>query len=437
MHAAAASAEEEEQPAPDAFWTACSTCRLMHQFHRRYVGHNLMCPSCKKSFLAVELSDNDSSEGEDDVDDDDGAFSRVRTRARASKIGKGGAKIERCSKSNRKMGNVREILKKAPRSTAGEDVEEDSDDELLGKLLPKRLRVEREMTLAEMQLEAKRKARQGKMKRKEAENGSKQDNDSGGRDAVKERNLKTYRRRSSEVRDTEVKRSRSEDLNIMAVKDSYFYDFQKDRMERGFKKGQVWAMYEDKDEMPRHYGLVENFVSVNPFEVEMSWLDLQCNGVEGLFPWDRYGLHTSCGRFKVARKSPVIMENIFSHVVDCDRVARELYWIYPKKGTVWALYKEPALENGGRKSMRPWHYDIVVMLSSYNDIFGVSMAYLEKLDGFRTVFRRKEIGCHAIRLLKRDELQLISHQIPAKKLSAEAPELLEDCWELDPAAIPI
>ncbi|KAK9274659.1 hypothetical protein L1049_021910 [Liquidambar formosana] len=39
----------------DTFWTACSTCRLLHQFERRYIGHNLMCPSCKKSFLAVEV----------------------------------------------------------------------------------------------------------------------------------------------------------------------------------------------------------------------------------------------------------------------------------------------------------------------------------------------------------------------------------------------
>lgn len=68
---------------------------------------------------------------------------------------------------------------------------------------------------------------------------------------------------------------------------------------------------------------------------------------------------------------------------------------------------------------------------------GLSMAYLEKVDGFWTIFRRREIGCHAVRWLEKDDVHLVSHQIPARKLTGdEAPDLLKDSWELDPASLP-
>ncbi|TKY70066.1 hypothetical protein E2542_SST06350 [Spatholobus suberectus] len=65
------------------------------------------------------------------------------------------------------------------------------------------------------------------------------------------------------------------------------------------------------------------------------------------------------------------------------------------------------------------------------------MAYLEKVDGYKTVFKRQEKGGGAIRFLGKDDMWLVSHQIPARKLLCdETPELLKDCWELDPASLP-
>ena len=171
----------------------------------------------------------------------------------------------------------------------------------------------------------------------------------------------------------------------------------------------------------------------------MSWLDFQSNGDEGLIIWEKMGFHISCGRFKVARKTSINSVNVFSHIVDCERAAREVYRIYPRKGSVWALYNDAAVDAEGRnlsaKDKRC--YDIVVFLTSFSEIHGLSMAYLEKVDGFKTVFKRREIGSHAIRCLEGDDVRLFSHQIPARKLSGnEAPELLKDCWELDPASLP-
>ncbi|WRX17557.1 protein of unknown function DUF3444 - like 1 [Theobroma cacao] len=233
--------------------------------------------------------------------------------------------------------------------------------------------------------------------------------------------------------------SKSGDMKIMAVEDSDFYDFDKDRLERNFKRGQVWAIYDDDDGMPRHYGLIEEVFTVNPFELKMSWLDFQNNGDDRLISWEKRGFHVSCGRFKAARKSSINSVNIFSHMVECERAAKELYRIYPKKGSVWALYNEAKSGAAGRNfSARDKHcYDIVVFLTTYSEIHGLSMAYLEKVDGFRTIFKRQEIGCQAIRWLEKDDIRLFSHQIPARKLSSDdVPDLLKDCWELDPTSLP-
>ncbi|XP_009759561.1 uncharacterized protein [Nicotiana sylvestris] len=227
-------------------------------------------------------------------------------------------------------------------------------------------------------------------------------------------------------------------LETMAVETFDLYNFDKDRVERSFKKGQVWAVYDD-DGMPRDYALIDDVISVHPFEVKLSRLEFQSNSDEALLHWGKMGFHISCGKFKVSRHALVKSLKKFSHVVDCERAARELYRIYPSKGSVWALYKESALGTGSKTLMveDKQSYDIVVSLSSYTDLHGVSIAYLEKVDGFRTIFKRREIGARAVKLLGKDELGLFSHRIPARKLSdEEASNISKNCWEVDPASLP-
>ncbi|OIT27143.1 PREDICTED: ABC transporter F family member 4-like [Nicotiana attenuata] len=234
------------------------------------------------------------------------------------------------------------------------------------------------------------------------------------------------------------KGSRQDDLETMAVETFDLHNFDKDRVERSFKKGQVWAVYDD-DGMPRDYALIDDVISVHPFEVKLSRLEFQSNSDEALLHWGKMGFHISCGKFKVSRHALVKSLKKFSHVVDCERAARELYRIYPSKGSIWALYKENAL-GAGRKTLMvedKQSYDIVVSLTSYTDLHGVSIAYLEKVDGFRTIFKRREIGAHAVKLLGKDELGLFSHRIPARKLSdEEASNISKNCWEVDPASLP-
>ncbi|XP_068468973.1 uncharacterized protein [Phaseolus vulgaris] len=425
----------------ETFWTACSTCRLLHQFQRKYMGHELVCPSCEKSFKAVETVQSDG--------DADGE-GRVRSRRlKLKEINKKKENIGVKGKVDNEVGDEKEgRLRKRMRSVG----------EVLERSKPgKRVKNGEEMmTLAEFQNEVRRKLQGKKLKEKEKEKeehiiektsnrrSMRRGLNSEGLEVGEVRPLKKSVRLAIEekrgglekkkgLRFEEHRDSDEGELGNMVVVDSDFYDFDKDRVEKSFKKGQVWAVYDDDDGMPRNYALIDGTLSVNPFEVKLSWLDVQISGDGRIVSREKMGFHIPCGRFKVARKTSVNSVNIFSHVVDCDRAARELYKIYPKKGSVWALHGEGSIDAEEGKRC----YDIVVCLTSYNEVNGLSMAYLEKVDGYKTVFRRQEKGSGAIRFLGKDDLWLVSHQIPARKLICdETPELLKDCWELDPASLP-
>ncbi|MBA0709633.1 hypothetical protein Golax_024657 [Gossypium laxum] len=522
----------------ETFWTACSRCRLLHKFEKMYLGHNLVCPSCKKSFLAVEVDGEDDGHGESTGEEDvlaskpgerlkrkmdgpkgvgleGGKGTGETTRSVGSRRQASGENLKEeesrdvgkevdggewgvgrlRSRGSRRMSTVGQILARSVGGKVGDDEMEESSKS-------KRVKVAEEtMTLAEMQLEMKQKANQGreKLNKKEKVKDAGEKEKESERDEPKQSSLsknekpkasekskdfeienqgpsqasvnlgimtRSTKKRSVDFEaktqengkknqnseltkqgtsrkrvnsDIEKRRSsKSRDMEIVAVEDLDFYDFYKDRSERNFKKGQVWAIYDD-DGMPRRYGLIEEVFSVNPFEVKMSWLDSQNNGDDKLISWEEMGFHVSCGRFKVARKSSINSVNIFSHMVECERAAKEFYRIYPRKGSVWVLYNEAKLGAAGRnRSARDKHcYDIVVLLTTYSEVHGLSMAYLEKVDGFKTVFKRQEIGCQAIRWLEKDDIRLFSHQIPARKLSGDdVPDLLKDCWELDPASVP-
>ncbi|CAI8588240.1 unnamed protein product [Vicia faba] len=425
------------------FWTACCTCRVLHQFERRYLGHKLVCPGCNRSFKAVEAVENDGSGEEEDNTLGEFMLKSIKRK----KNEKMGCEKGESFKNNRKMGSEKGFEKgesfKGNDEVSGEKgVSFKSNDEVgVTGRMRKRTRLveevlesseskkvdgieEETMTLAEFQSKVKTKRKVQKEKMKGLEIKSVEVKEKKNDDSVERKELRLEKHKDFI----------GEELEAMAVADSDFYDFDKDRVGRSFKKGQVWAVYDgDHDGMPRQYALIDETVSVNPFQVRISWLDLQNDGDEKIVSREKLGFHIPCGRFRVAKKTIINSVNVFSHVVDCDQAAREVYKIYPKKGSVWALYSEASLDGG--EGIRC--YEIVVLLTSYSEMNGMSMAFLEKVDRYKTLFKRQESGSHAVRFLGKDEFWLLSHQIPAQKFPGdEAPELLKDCWELDPASLP-
>ncbi|KAI3694330.1 hypothetical protein L1987_77294 [Smallanthus sonchifolius] len=488
MQTEAASGVESDGSAAalETFWTSCSSCSLLHQNERKYLGHNLMCPNCRKSFKAVEVDDGEKVHAS--AVDDGKSLTQRDTKRKMSSVGDimkrseqskkidglRNEEVDRCLRVvDNAVGRGSKVRKNGKLKENESTMDDDEDTMTLAEM--QRLvnddnddedQEEEKMTLADMQRSLNDDDdEEERMTLAEMQNllndGDDDDDDDDGDDDddemmtlaemqklvkinVNDGKLKVNKKDKAERSGSRISNSKNktngeeknQDPDIMTVEDSDFYDFDEGRVEKSFKKGQIWALYDDDDGMPRHYGLIDEVVSTHPFEVNMSWLDPQSNGDDMLINLERTGFHISCGRFKVSKQTSVTSLNVFSHIVNCERAAREVYRIYPKKGSVWALYNEH-VERGSRLVRDKRRYDIVVFLTSYSEVHGLSMAYLEKVNGFKTTFRRREIGCHAIKWLEKHEVQLFSHQIPARKLSGkEVPNLSGDCWELDPASLP-
>ena len=56
------------------------------------------------------------------------------------------------------------------------------------------------------------------------------------------------------------------------VHDSYFFEFDQNRIDNCFKEDQIWAIYDDSDGIPRYYALINKVVSLHPFEVQLRWM---------------------------------------------------------------------------------------------------------------------------------------------------------------------
>ncbi|CAH8300047.1 unnamed protein product [Eruca vesicaria subsp. sativa] len=353
------------------FSTVCLGCGFVREFDRKYLGESLMCGGCKKSFEAKEEEGGASS-------------SKIITysRKRKKRVGEDGESLRRVSETRVEEGGALD---------AGESLDE--EDEGM-------------MTLAEMQ---------SVLKRNKPKNGK--------REALKNK------------KSTKKKKTNHKELSeIVEDEDLELYDFDKERTPRSFKKGQVWAVYDGGDDnMPRSYCVVSEVVSLNPFKVWISWLDFDS---EKLISWVKNSSshhHVPCGRFRVSEKALIEHVKLFSHVVNCERVAREVYQIYPRKGSVWAVYSETNTSLQRRKSK---HYEIIVCLSMYSDAYGLSVAYLEKVND--NLFKRRDLGCNAVRWVEKEDVAaLLSHQIPAKRVQEEQSGAgVRECWVLDLASVP-
>ncbi|CAH9143916.1 unnamed protein product [Cuscuta epithymum] len=336
-----------------------------------------MCSNCNKSFKAVVASrrteDFMDSKSIDNEDEKINEISGTRTsgRIKARKMTSVGEILQRAKE--RSSGDLCESLNRSDGSNGGV-VEGKSSRAKISKGSEEE---EEEMTLAEMQMHVIKKKKQESKKRKDMQLCL------GGKES-------------------EIEEEGMEGRHV------------KGKRERSFKRGQVWAVYsDDGDGMPRRYALIDGVLSLNPFKLRMWWLELAKSGEK----------NGACGRYRVSSEHALVMSSeMFSHTVDCDRVGRQLYTVYPKKGTVWAILKDEDQEQ----------HEIVVCLSSYSEVYGLSLGYLEKVgdDGFGTVFKRRAIGVDAIRWVGKGEVDgLMSHQIVASKVSG-------DCWELDPSALP-
>ncbi|KAI4347436.1 hypothetical protein L6164_008249 [Bauhinia variegata] len=224
---------------------------------------------------------------------------------------------------------------------------------------------------------------------------------------------------------------------LIDVPDPDFYDFDKDRTERSFEKNQVWAAYDDNDGMPRYYAIIHGIGSLDPFKMRISWLNSKTNGELGPLNWVASGFTKTCGDFRIGRCEIIKSSNSFSHRIRWIKGTHGAIHIYPRKGDVWALYRNWSPDWSELTADEVMHkYDMVEVLEDYTEEHGVIVIPLVKVAGFKTVFHR-HLDPRQILAIAREEMFRFSHQVPSYLLTGEeARNAPKGCRELDPAAIP-
>ncbi|KAI3850955.1 hypothetical protein MKX03_036435 [Papaver bracteatum] len=224
----------------------------------------------------------------------------------------------------------------------------------------------------------------------------------------------------------------------ITVPDPDFHDFDRDRSEKCFGTNQVWAAYDDDDGMPRYYAIIHKVISVNPFKMRISWLNSKTNTELGPLNWTGSGFSKTCGDFRVGKHEFNSSLNSFSHKVRWTKGPRGVVIIFPKRGEVWAVYRNWSPDWNELTPDEVIHkYDMVEVLEDYTEDQGVVIVPLVKVAGFKTVFHR-HLNTREIRNIHREEMFRFSHQVPSCLLTgSEAPGAPKGCRELDPAATPV
>ncbi|KAF5732223.1 hypothetical protein HS088_TW18G00914 [Tripterygium wilfordii] len=224
----------------------------------------------------------------------------------------------------------------------------------------------------------------------------------------------------------------------MSVPDPDFHDFDGDRVEKSFRDNQVWAVYDDDDGMPRYYAMIHNMLSVKPFKMRISWLNSKSNSELGPLNWIASGFPKTTGDFRKGKSVTNKSLNSFSHKVKWTKGVKGAIKIYPRKGDVWALYRNWSPDwNASTPDEVVHQYDMAEVLEDYNEEMGVAVAPLYKVAGFKTVFR-KQFDPTKTRIIPREELFRFSHQVPSYLLTGkEGHNAPRNCVELDPAATPL
>ncbi|KAL7090369.1 hypothetical protein ACP275_12G036300 [Erythranthe tilingii] len=222
---------------------------------------------------------------------------------------------------------------------------------------------------------------------------------------------------------------------ILEYTESEFNDFEKGRAKSNFNDGQIWAVYDTLDSMPRFYALI-NKVVVRDFKMDITWLEPCVPDNEEEKKWLNRGLPASCGKFRHGCNEIIEDHAIFSHLLSWNKIIN--YEIFPKKEETWALFKNWDIEwyrDEERHNNKEYDFEIVEILLDYCSDFGAPVVYLSKMKGYVSIFSRKhEEGTKLSKVVTIKERLRFSHRVPSLKNEGENGD--QRFFELDPAALP-
>ncbi|KAI3442832.1 J domain-containing protein [Psidium guajava] len=427
----------------DTFWTICSRCKTHYEYLRIYLNHNLLCPNCHQAFFAVEKAPpahvfKSSNLPYDQMQQNSkyraGGSNKSASGVSASTATQGPSRVHNqiASESERNyFFRGEEFSHKGENSLKKRKMDDHHShvfggsaanemDRMYYSSGKNKMHSARELSYPETRhilMEKARVAIQNKLKEWKGmpEGEGKQDG--------------TH---------VDMKNGGAFAPLSINVPDSDFHNFDLDRSESSFEVDQVWASYDDDDGMPRFYAKIQKVISRKPFKIQISWLNSKSSDEFGPLDWIGSGFIKTCGEFRVGRPETSRALNAFSHRVVWTKGLRGVISIVPRKGQIWALYRNWSSNWNEHTPDEIRHkYDVVEVLEDYNEEQGVFVAPLIKIAGFRTVFRR-HMDPKEMKRVPREEMYSFSHQVPDHMLTGqEATNAPNGCWDLDPAAIPI
>ncbi|KAK7284306.1 hypothetical protein RJT34_19051 [Clitoria ternatea] len=206
------------------------------------------------------------------------------------------------------------------------------------------------------------------------------------------------------------------------------YGFKKEKSEEMFQCGQIWAIYGDKDNMPDTYALIKKIEPTPNFRLHVSIL-------ESCSPPKDVKRTISCGTFRVNKaKSQVLSLSGVSHQLKVGLMADNRCEIYPRKGEIWAVYKDLNYELTSVQRRGECH--VVEVLEDSDK--SIQVVILTPLSSSKPIFKAPRIQRSKTGVIEilREEVGRFSHQIPAFQHRGEENANLRGCWELDPSSVP-
>ncbi|KAG9141658.1 hypothetical protein Leryth_015326, partial [Lithospermum erythrorhizon] len=172
-----------------------------------------------------------------------------------------------------------------------------------------------------------------------------------------------------------------EDLNpdgaesiVYHCPDSEFTDFDKEKEEHCFAVGQIWALYDTIDGMPRFYALIKKVFKPG-FKLKIDWLEGDPED-DGEISWLNEELPFGCGRFQWGHSEITSDRLSFSHQVHHEKGKNKtLVFVRPQKGEIWALIKDWDIK---WKCDPENHKKYEIVYFDFPDV-GIRVSYLDKV----------------------------------------------------------
>ncbi|TKY72026.1 DnaJ-like subfamily B member 12 [Spatholobus suberectus] len=474
------------------FWTVCSFCSVRYEYYREVLNRSLRCQNCSRPFIAYDVdvqgttpATNSSQQafGAQNYSQNHGAFKvgvgsqgnlhphRSNTESYQKKSPTADVSVKPNGKRRRKR--VRESSESS--ESVGSTDSESEEDMLYDKdgfpgVSTHREENPRRSTRQKHQVSYKENVsdddegngspsgvgeNRGEAAKMNEQNGLGADL-KGDQQGVKkkqnfysEENLQNINEEINEVRGKEAvgsskidkasehSTSKSTDQpDNFVYPDAEFSDFDKDKKEGSFAAGQIWAIYDTTDGMPRFYALIRKVLSPG-FKLRITWFEPDPDEYDEVH-WLNEQLPVACGKHKLGSTETTEDRLMFSHLIFCEKIGRSSYKVYPRKGETWALFKNWDIKwHMDAESHRQYDFEFVEILSDYVEGVGVVVAYLAKLKGFVSLFSRMEGGNRTFQIPS-VELFRFSHRVPSFKMTGqERVGVPVGSYELDPVSLPM